>query len=539
MQLAPGFWNVIDKASNYGKVTIPKDVDNELKTIQVFDEEKYLPPIDVSTNLFYYKGCSELAAPTNTEIKDNDEVIIINARKMNNELNQIDLEPGDAELALDLNSFKNKELVLTAYFPCTSQTSSLYFEHINLFTNKSNFTYSLNKTNDFNQECRYTDGRGYGNQYNLFRLSKNIQFNSSSLNNIPFLTYKDGGNTVGDVIEVPCKLSIKISGLILQQQCRTAREWDKIDNITFNERVFLSSFFGNAIYTTNTNLTDEELKTGSCRATDWYKFQPKLIGAGRTATAKQTGWYGTVDTSGLILKWVNTNGDTQNQSEYCIIGKSLNVLSNSEVSLGGKYYFNDFQSMKVLQNSVKMWKTYFQDTKFDGFTIYGDYSPNEKIIGEPYLNVDSVIHLRETYNGNNGNLIENDYSAAVVKVATDIRNVNNVTNINEILEGYSEIKLKHYGFDYKEGSINKIADAISSVQFDFYGVLELENIERGGYVELTIDPSHISNLSNIHVMNYKVTNPQILSTQRRDENSWYIFIFKWICKYATRYIMGC
>lgn len=511
MQLTPGFWNVIDKASNFGKITIPKEVDNELKTIQVFDEEKYLPPIDVSTNLFYYKGCSEVVCPTDSTIKDSDEVVIINARKMNNELNQIDLEPGDAELALDLNSFKNKELVLTAYFPCTSQSFSSMFEKVNIFTDKVNFTYSLNKSNSYNQECRYTDGRGYGNQYNLYRLNKTIQFNSIDLDNIPFLTYKDGGNTVGDVIEVPCKLSVKISGLILQQQCRTAKEWDRIDNITFDERVFLSSFFGNSIYTTNTNVTDDDLKTGSIRATNWYKFQPRVIGAGREATSAQTGWYGTINTNGLILKWVNQYGETQNTSNYCIIGKSLNVLSNNDVSLGGKYYYNDFQSMKILQNSVKMWKTYFQDTKYDGFTVYGDYSPNEKLIGEPYLNIDSIIQLRETYNGNNGNLIENDYSAAVVKTATDIRNVNNVTNINEILEGFTEIKLKHYGFDYKEGTINKITETISSVQFDFYGILELENIEKGGYVELTIDPTHISKMDSLHAMNYKELNPQILN----------------------------
>ncbi len=192
MQLTPGFWNVIDKASNYGKVTIPKEVDNELKTIQVFDEEKYLPPVDVATNLFYYKGCSSVEDPTNVEIKDDDEVIIINARKMSNELNQIDLEPGDAELALDLNSFKNKEIVLTAYFQCTAKTLSSFFEEVKIYSDKEHFIYSLNKSDKYNEECRYIDGRGYGNQYNLFRLNKDIQFNSINLDDVPFLTYKDG-----------------------------------------------------------------------------------------------------------------------------------------------------------------------------------------------------------------------------------------------------------------------------------------------------------------------------------------------------------
>ena len=56
MQLRPGFWNVIDKLSNFGKITLPNEIKDMASAIQVFDEEKYLPPIDVSTNLFYYKG---------------------------------------------------------------------------------------------------------------------------------------------------------------------------------------------------------------------------------------------------------------------------------------------------------------------------------------------------------------------------------------------------------------------------------------------------------------------------------------------------
>ena len=322
-----------------------------------------------------------------------------------------------------------------------------------------------------------------------------------------------GGNTIGDVIEVPCRLSMKISGLIIQQQCRTAKEWDKTDSITFNERVFNKSFFGDSIYAPDTNLSDSELTSDRIIKTEWFKFQPKVIGAGRETNDDQTGWYGTVNTNGLTLKWINFDGNTQNTSDYCIIGKSLNVLSKSDVSLGGKYYYNDFQSMKVLQNSVKTWKTFFQDTKFNGFTIYGDYSPNERIIGEPYLNTDSVIHLYEAYSDNNGHLIENDYSAAVVKTAKDLKNVNNVTNVNEILEGVPEIKLKHYGFDFIDNSIYQITNTISTAKFSFYGILDLENLERGGYVELTIDPNHISNLSNLDIMNFKVVNPRIYNTQ--------------------------
>ena len=138
MQLRPGFWNVIDKLSNFGKITLPNEIKDMASAIQVFDEEKYLPPIDVSTNLFYYKGSAEGSDPTNTEIKDDDEVIIINARKMSNELNQIDLEPGDANLALDLNSFKNKEITLTAYIPCTSSNWNEWLIPVSTYVRKTN-----------------------------------------------------------------------------------------------------------------------------------------------------------------------------------------------------------------------------------------------------------------------------------------------------------------------------------------------------------------------------------------------------------------
>lgn len=499
MQLTPGFWNVIDAFSNFGTVDVGDDV--SLSTVQVFDEEKYLPPIDVATNLFYYKGTASTSpSPADIEIKDDDEIVIINARKMNNELNQIDLEPGDANLALDLDSFKNKELTLTAQIECNSKNWQTFIKPIKLYSNHSNYTYS--KTVEANAiECRYIDGRGYGNQYDLYELNSNIQFNSIDLENIPFLTYKDNGNTVGDIIEAPCKLSLKLSGLIVQQQCRIVKEWDKIDNITFDQRIFLSSFFGNdMIKTTRTDWTDTDLSTNDeLMATKWYQFQPRMIGNGVNDQI-----YGTKQISGLNLSVYGSNGEELGISEYYIIGKSLNTLVNSNVSLGGKYYYNDFQSMKMVQNSVKTWKTYLQDNKFEGFTIYGDYSPNEKIIGEPYLNISENVYLYEYYTAGT-NFIENDYVGAVVKIAEDNKNINNVINISEIASDEPRLKLKTYSFDTVDNS-QKVEDnlngIVSSFQMNFYGEIDYDYIEKGGVVDLVIDPTNF-NPSQLHNMNYK------------------------------------
>ena len=383
-------------------------------------------------------------------------------------------------------------------------------------TTNSAFTYSLTPSNN-NELIRYIDGRGYGNQYNLFTLSNKVQFNSIDLDSIPFLTFKDE-NTIGDVIEVPCKLSLRLSGLIIQQQCRSAKEWDRIDNITFDQRVFSENFFPSSYTFINgkSNVNDlpkEENEFLALSSQHWFKFQPRFIGSEHISGNNISfGTFSTTSNDTINLQIINTSGEISGTSNYTIIGKNLKFLSHSELSLGGSKYYNDFQSMKILQNSVKSWKTTFQDTKYDGFTIYGDYSPNNKIIGEPYLNISSTIHLYESY-GTGDNLIETEHLAAVVKVAEDNKNVNNVTNINDYLEGKQEIKLKNYCFDFKDGSISRISGTLSSLQIDFYGELKLDDLGKAGFIDLTIDPLHISKIDSLHTMNYELSGGYDSSTK--------------------------
>ena len=104
----------------------------------IYDAEEMVFPRDISTNLFYYKGFSnqvEGDRNSNPNIYNDDEVIIINARKMYSEPADIDQKPIDSPLRLNFADLENTEVILTSKIVGDEEAISKFFNEVHVYVN--------------------------------------------------------------------------------------------------------------------------------------------------------------------------------------------------------------------------------------------------------------------------------------------------------------------------------------------------------------------------------------------------------------------
>ena len=370
--------------------------DNEKITSEnsnyIFDAEPLVIPFDMSTNLLYYKAENGTNPPSFGNINDTDEVIIINARKMYSEPNDIDKRPIGGKLALDLSKFEDTEIILTAFLPGNEERLTKYFNEVNVYvTSRLKYTTDQSKETD-KHKCRYVEVGGQGHQSKLFELNQSVQFSTIDGLNIPLLPIQEtNGNVESDIIDVPAKLTLTLSGLIFQQRCREGISFDDLSDITYSKQILSGALF-------------DKLNTMS----DWGSsgHVVKLGTAGRPAAVSIAG------------------------NCYFISSSYNDYIGQSAYFYGGSNYNCDFNEMKQASNSANKWKTYQLPNQFSKLLVYSDYNPTSGIIGTPYLNQLGKIVVKEIVNDN-----PIQYLASLAKVATDIAYVNPVLNV----ESYDDL----------------------------------------------------------------------------------------------------
>jgi hypothetical protein len=126
--------------------TADKDFETENKTKGIYDIEPFVKPFDMSTNLFYYKGSVNQNDADSQLIKDSDEVVIINARKMYNKVPDGLQKPVDSNLDLNLNDLAYDEIILTGFVPLDSNNSNDMFTEMFPYVDNK-FEYQISAAN--------------------------------------------------------------------------------------------------------------------------------------------------------------------------------------------------------------------------------------------------------------------------------------------------------------------------------------------------------------------------------------------------------
>lgn len=381
----------------------------------IYDAEEFVMPRDISTNLFYYKGVPTSSlleqATYSANIHNQDEVIIINARKMYSEPDENDERPIGSNICLNFEDLKDTEVILTSKIIGNEEELSKYFNEVHVFVNdKLEYSRELKNTNENWRECRYTDAHSEGLQWKLFELKNNIKFSTTDGFELPLNQII--GNTIKyDPFKVPCKMTISLSGLVFQQQCRYGVEFDNINNILFDQRVFDGSVFG--------------IGSANAGITNVIKERFGLLRVG------------SVDPAGTAVPSAIVGGNVSNSTNYYLIKRSTSDLEDPKNAFGGINYYNDFYEMKINTNSANKWKTYPQKTQFSKLLVYPDYNPapGGRIVGIPYLNQEDTIVLVEnvvngTSTGGQGTIDQIESVASLVKIATDDAYVNPVSQFD-------------------------------------------------------------------------------------------------------------
>ena len=384
------------------------------------DAEQYVIPFDMSTNLLYYKGYAvsgEYSKITDKSalIGDDDEVIIINARKMYSEPDDIDTKPVGGQLTLDLSKLTETDIILTSLIRGNEETIAKFFDEVNVYVN-NDLEYTKDSTKAENKrKCRYTDAHAEGLQWKLFELAKGTQFSTTNDFEIPLVPIQGNGKELsGEVVSVPARLTMTLSGLVFQQQCRYGTSFDNINDVLFDQRIFQKDVFGKST-------TSNPLLPGGSKNTRFGLVQ--IGSSGATAVPSAV-----------------VNGDVVANSPYYLIKRPTSDLSEAINSIGGSNYFNDFYDMKINSNSANKWATYKQKTQFSKLLVYPDYNPRgDRIIGIPYLNQAGKIILREkietgTSGGGQGIVKEIESVASLAKIATDVAYINPVLNVESIAD---------------------------------------------------------------------------------------------------------
>jgi hypothetical protein len=403
----------------------------------VYDLERFVKPFDMSTNLFYYKSSTSDANRNNEGIRNDDEVIIINARKMYNKVPDEVEKPEGGSIDLKLSNLHNTEFILTGYIPLSG--SETPFEELYLYRN-DNFEYlvsgeslipegntSVLHNGETWYECRYTDYLNTADQWKLYKLNNSITFtttNDFKVNLSPKINVAltADGNRKNDVerknlIEIPCKLSMTFDNLIFKEKIRTGIAFDDVSDLSFSSRIFPNSMIkGN-------KLVD--------------RWDLTRIGAGDSSISGMTPSNGTL-----------TVQNNQNSFGY-LCDYYIDAKSPSSNLLGGTNYYNDVMLMNTVSNSVNRWSTSSISHRYEKLKVFSDYCPiksGNKLVGTPYCNLSGTIFLKEsvpagTTTGGEGTVAaEFEELGGVVQIAKDFKYINNIkfTSSFDDIENYPD-----------------------------------------------------------------------------------------------------
>jgi hypothetical protein len=340
----------------------------------IYDLERYVKPFDISTNLLYYKGMSqdrfndELTGKIDT-IKDTDEVVIINARKLYNKVPDDLQKPSDANLSLKFNEFFAKEITLTGFIPVTSTDDP--FIEVYPYRN-ANFEYAISSSfsstgiPNYAYPCRYTDYKSAASQFKLFKLNKEIVFTTTDDFRLNFganLNIDD--ETLSSSLfdqesecnkdEIPCKMSLVLDDLYFKQEIRRGISNDNISDITYSKRLFYTDIANSTIRDRWGMEKSPNIKAPS--------------GANSTALEVKTSPY------------------------YQI----KDVASYTSANMyGGSSFYNNIHDLNIISNAVNKWETVPHESKYSDLYIFSDCYPstnvfkNGKYFGTPYCNLSGI-----------------------------------------------------------------------------------------------------------------------------------------------------
>lgn len=366
--------------------------------------EQFVKPFDMSTNLFYYDG-------------GNNEKIIINAKKMYNEVEHEDKKPDDSSFRIDYDDLYDKEIILTGELDFDGNPEN-HLEEEKFWVNKQ-YEYMMSGSTPYEgdesassgwTEVRYTDLRPKAYQWFVYRMKDSIPF--TSINDINVRVIPDsnlaGADNQNDYdtinsFDIPCKLKISFNDLLLKQKCREGIEYDNVKSIDFDRKI----------------------------------FKPELV-SGALSTLLSSRWglrpipssmVPIVDGQEISL---GNNVDYRNYGYYAYYDDRIYDDNNF---LGGDNYYNDVLTMNIINNSVNKWTTIKSDTKYSDLYVFCDYAPSTPnsagfLIGTPYLNLDKIV----AFNMKDETNIADSYlqKGEIAKIATDIKVVNNINSNLEI-----------------------------------------------------------------------------------------------------------
>lgn len=437
----------IDKTDMY--FNADKSFETENKTKGVYDIEPFVKPFDMSTNLFYYKGSVNQNDADSQLIKDSDEVVIINARKMYNKVPDGLQKPVDSNLDLNLNDLAYDEIVLTGFVPLDSNNSNdMFTEMFPYVDNKFEYQISTENKDSITvgsttyKQCRYTDGLRSADQWKLFKLSEDITFTTTNDFNMKLgasIEKKTDNSSDANKLSIPCKLSVNFSGLYFKQRVRSGIEHDDVNDVSYLNRLFSTTFLNSINKSTIT--------------TRW----------GLTNAGVPSGY--------------TANGGESSQAIGMQIPDTLLNNYSTTHMFGGTSYYNDFREVALVQNSVNKWKTETHESKYADLMVFSDYYPKTSVLfGTPYFNMDHTeVCWKEAFdstsNGENKISVgKMQYLAEFVKVATDDRQISIFNNEVEKLKPYptSEGNITNIvGFIKNSSSLsNKLTYQISGLLND-------------------------------------------------------------------------
>lgn len=221
----------------------------------IYDIERFVKPFDMSTNLLMYKGKGEESkggesGDGKASGVSNDEYFILNARKMYTDVDYMDKKPSDSAIRLDMASLYDREITLTGVINVKNRRAlTEIYPYVN-----DKYEYAVSdKENDGEllsanfRQVRYTDYRDKADQWRLFRANGDIEFTTTDDFSADFLPDVQALSNVsvdsGERISVPCKMTLTFNGLVFQQNVREGVQFDDVDTIDYDEKIFVDDLF--------------------------------------------------------------------------------------------------------------------------------------------------------------------------------------------------------------------------------------------------------------------------------------------------------
>lgn len=459
----------------------------------IYDIERFVKPFDMSTNLLMYKGKGEESkggesGDGKASGVSNDEYFILNARKMYTDVDYMDKKPSDSAIRLDMASLYDREITLTGVINVKNRRAlTEIYPYVN-----DKYEYAVSdKENDGEllsanfRQVRYTDYRDKADQWRLFRANGDIEFTTTDDFSADFLPDVQALSNVSvdsrERISVPCKMTLTFNGLVFQQNVREGVQFDDVDTIDYDEKIFVDDLFTDGM-------------AGSMSG-----FELKHIAPG--ASGVPNGWLYKDSDDVMYRELINeTDPDIPLQSDTIrkdnSIGYIVSLKSFTEIkSIGDDGYGLDLMGLNLLGKSVNRWSTQYSKTDFSDLEVYSDYNPSKarKCIGTPYTNLNDKVSLEisvptGTEGGGAGVREFFDYVAGRFKQATDVRYVNNIRSYSEadyeryvITDNGGQVTVR---LTFSEAKAVPGNDSVMLVTFAVDGLID--SVSRYGYLPVKI-----------------------------------------------------